>query len=118
MKPITRLSVFRQTLKRDILRYLRNTNGITTEKIYNDIHGYIRTKDIHEFAYREFYIALAYQNKAENMENPVEKHELWDKAIERYGKAIDYNPNFHPAYANAVLYTGIKGNILKLGKIV
>ena len=87
-------------LKKDILRYLRNTNGITTEKIYNDIHGYIRTKDIHEFAYREFYIALAYQNKAENMENPVEKHELWDKAIERYGKAIDYNPNFHPAYAN------------------
>ena len=53
------------------------------------------------FAYREFYIALAYQNKAENMENPVEKHELWDKAIERYGKAIDYNPNFHPAYAKS-----------------
>ena len=100
-------------LKKDIIKYLRNTNGITTEKIYNDIHGYIRTKDIHEFAYREFYIALAYQNKAENMENPVEKHELWDKAIERYGKAIDYNPNFHPAYANRSTLYWNKGEYIK-----
>ena len=100
-------------LKEDMLMYLRNTHGITTETIYNDIHGFIRTKDIHEFAYREFYIALAYQNKAENMENPVEKHELWDKAIERYGKAIDYNPNFHPAYANRSTLYWNKGEYIK-----
>ena len=87
-------------LKEDILRYLRNTHGITTETIYNDIHGYIRNKDIHESAYREMYIAFAYQGKAEKIEALVEKHELWDKAIEHYSKAIDYNPNFHPAYSN------------------
>ena len=34
-------------LKEDILRYLRNTHGITTETIYNDLHGYIRNKNIH-----------------------------------------------------------------------
>ena len=87
-------------LKKDIIRYLRNTNGITTEKIYNDIHGYIRNQEVHKSAYNEFYIAFAYQNKAENMENPKEKPELWDKAIEHYGKAIDDNPNMYPAYAN------------------
>ena len=100
-------------LKQHILRYIRNTNGITTEKIYNDIHGYIRTKDIHEFAYREFYIAFAYQNKAESMENPKEKHELWDKAIERYGKAIEYNTNFYPAYANRSTLYWNKGEYMK-----
>lgn len=100
-------------LKKDILRYLRNTNGITTEKIYNDIHGYIRTKDIHKFAYREFYIALAYQNKAENVEDPEQQHELRDKAIERYGKAIEYNANFYPAYANRSTLYWNKGEYMK-----
>ncbi len=100
-------------LKKDILRYLRNTNGITTEKIYNDIYGYIRTKDIHKSTYREFYIALAYQNKAENMENPEQKSELWDKAIERYGKAIEYNANFYPAYANRSTLYWNKGENIK-----
>ena len=87
-------------LKEGILRYLRNTHGITTETIYNDIHGYIRNTEIHKSAYREMYIAFAYQGKGEKIEDPEEKHKLWDKAIEHYGQAIDYNPNFHPAYAN------------------
>lgn len=89
------------SLKEGILKYLRNTHGITTETIYNDIHGYIRNKDNHKSAYREMYIAFAYQGKAEKVEDdPGEKHELWDKAIEHYSEAIDYNPNFHPAYSN------------------
>ena len=33
------------------------------------------------------------------MENPEEKHELWDKAIEHYSKAIDYNPHIYSVYA-------------------
>ena len=87
-------------LKEDILRYLQNTQEITTETIYNDIHGYIRNREIHESTYREFYLAFAYQDKAEKIENPKEKHALWDKAIEHYTNAISHNPNFHPAYAN------------------
>ena len=86
-------------LKEDILRYLRNTHGITTETIYNDIHGYIRNRDIHRAAYSEFYIAVAYESEAEKMEDPEEKHKLWDKAIEHYSKAIDYNPHISSVYA-------------------
>ena len=87
-------------LKEDILRYLQNTHGITTETIYNDIHGYIRNKGIHELAYGEMYIAFIYQGRAEEVKDEKEKHELWDKAIEHYGKAIGYNPNIYPAYTN------------------
>ena len=87
-------------LKKDILKYLGNTHGITTETIYNDIHGYIRNREIHRSAYSEFYIAFAYQKKAEQIENPEEKHELWDKAIEHYNRAVGYNPNFKLAYTN------------------
>lgn len=88
------------SLKEHILKYLRNTHGITTETIYNDIHGYIRNKVIHKFAYNEMYIAFAYQDRAEDIENPKEKYELWDKAIEHYSNAIDYNPNIYLAYIN------------------
>ena len=87
-------------LKEDILEYLRDTHGITTETIYNDIHGYIRNKGIHKSAYGEFYIAFIYQDKAEKTKDEKEKHRLWDKAIEHYGKAIGYNPNMYRAYTN------------------
>ena len=87
-------------LKEDILRYLRNTHGITTETIYNDIHGYIRNKDLHKSAYSEMYIAFAYQGKAEKIEDQGEKRKLWDKAIEHYSKAIGYNPNIYTTYVN------------------
>lgn len=87
-------------LKEDILEYLRDTHGITTETIYNDIHGYIRNKGIHKSAYGEFYIAFIYQDKAEKTKDEKEKHGLWDKAIEHYGKAIGYNPNMYRAYTN------------------
>ena len=100
-------------LKKDILRYLRNAHGITTETIYNDIHGYIRNKEIHQSAYREFYIAFAYQSRAEEIEDPEKKHEMWDKAIERYGKAIGYNSNFHLAYTKrGTLYNKKKENAM------
>ena len=97
-------------LKEPILKYLRNAHGITTETIYNDIHGYIRTKEIHKSAYGEFYIAFAYQGKAEDIEEDTdEKHALWDKAIKHYNEAIDYNPDFHPAYTNCSTLYGKKG---------
>ena len=87
-------------LKEDILRYLRNGHGITTETIYNDLHGYIRNKKIHQSAYGEFHIAFAYQNKAKKAEDPEEENKFRDKAIDHYTKAIRYNPNFHSAYEN------------------
>ena len=92
-------------LKEDILRYLKHTQHITTETIYNDIHGYIRNTNIHKSAYKEMYIAFAYEGRAEDMNDSEEKHKLWDKAIEHYSKAIGCNTNIYPAYANrSVLY--------------
>lgn len=87
-------------LKEDMLRYLRNGHGITTETIYNDLHGYIRNKKIHRSAYGEFHIAFAYENKAKKAEDPEEENKFRDKAIDHYTKAIRYNPNFDSAYSN------------------
>ena len=87
-------------IKKDMLRCLRNGHGITTETIYNDLHGYIRNKKIHRSAYGEFHIAFACENKAKKAEDPEEENKFRDKAIDHYTKAIRYNPNFDSAYSN------------------
>jgi len=83
-------------LKTPMLEYLRNGHGISTYTIYNDIHGYIRNRGIHDSAYSGFYIAENYNQRAD--ENPTEKLELWDKAIKHYSKAIELMPHYYHAY--------------------
>ena len=83
-------------LKASMLEYLRNGHGISTYTIYNDIHGYIRNRGIHNSTYSEFYIAESYNQRAD--ENPAEKLELWDKAIKHYSKAIKLMPDYYRAY--------------------
>ena len=46
-------------LKQPILNHLRKYHGISTETIYNDLHGFIKNKGIHQSAYTEYYTALA-----------------------------------------------------------
>ena len=46
-------------LKQPILDHLRKYHGISTETIYNDLHGFIKNQGIHQSAYTEFYTARA-----------------------------------------------------------
>ena len=45
-------------LKQPILDHLRKYHGISTETIYNDLHGFIKNQGIHQSAYTEFYTGL------------------------------------------------------------
>ena len=45
-------------LKQLILSHLRKYHGISTETIYNDLHGFIKNQGIHQSAYTEFYTGL------------------------------------------------------------
>ena len=48
-------------LKQPILGYLDKHHGISTETIYNDLHGFIRNQDIHQIACIEFYVGSIQQ---------------------------------------------------------
>lgn len=48
-------------LKQPILSYLDKHHGISTETIYNDLHGFIRNQDIHQIACIEFYVGSMQQ---------------------------------------------------------
>ena len=71
-------------VKKPLLDYLKKFHGISTQTIYNDIHGFIRWS-----AYAEFCEGLTYQNRQEH-----------ENAVKHYTQAIVRNPNFVEAYVN------------------
>ena len=78
-----------KNLKLAVLTFLRKSHGISTESIYNDLHGFIRYQEIHQMAYTEFYQGLEYFKKGNH-----------DKAICHYNKAIEFNPHDPHTYNN------------------
>ena len=87
------------TLKQPLLEHLQKYHGISTEKIYNDLHGFIKHQGIHQRAYIDFYIGLSHVFLGE-----------FDHAITAFTKAIELNPNFAAAYNNLGLVYGKKGD--------
>ena len=87
-------------LKQSLLKYLRDYHGISTEAIYNDLHGFIRSQDIHGDAYTHFYRGFACQNKEYKVTTPEAKQEEYEKSIEHFNKAIALKPDYAKAYNN------------------
>ena len=87
-------------IKHPLLQHLRKYHGISTETIYNDLHGYIIHQGIHEGAYTRFYRAFACQNRADKETNLKSKQEEYEKAIKHYSKSVELKPDFIAAYDN------------------
>ena len=97
-------------LKQDILGHLRNYHSISTEAIYNDLHGFIRNQDIHGEAYTNFYRGLACQKRADKATTLEVRKKEYEKAITHYTKAIEFKPDFASAYNNRGNAYGFKGD--------
>ncbi len=74
-------------LKQPMLNYLRKYHGISTETIYNDLHGFIKHQSIHQKAYIELYIGLSHLQQYN-----------YNLAIENFNLALEQNPDFPLAY--------------------
>ena len=76
-----------KSIKLSMSNYLRNSHDITTETIYNDIHGFIRYRNI-------------YQNASIEFRKGLVQHDNGDipGAIEHYTKALEINPHTFEAY--------------------
>lgn len=86
-----------ENLKIPMLEYLRKYHNISTKTIYNDLHGFIRTQNIHHRANEEFYSALICGKQHED-----------ERAIDHYTNALEMNPQMDSAYYNRGLaYAGI-----------
>ena len=91
--------VIPHALKGSILEYLHRGHGITAASIYNDIHGFIRYKRVHETAYAVFYDGVSHRYKRE-----------YQKAVECFSKAIELNPRQVSAYINRGIAYSAMGN--------
>ncbi len=87
-------------LKEHLLQHLRDYHGISTEVIYNDLHGFIRNQNIHGDAYTHFYRGLACYNRADKASKPEEKQQEYAESIKHYTEAIKLKPDLAEAYNN------------------
>ena len=87
-------------LKQGILQYLRKYHGISTEAIYNDLHGFIRHQDIHGGAYTEFYRGFASLKRGDEAKTRKKKKKWFKKAVKDFTQAIKLDPNQATTYVN------------------
>lgn len=92
--------IIRAALKQPMLAHLRKYHGVSTETIYNDIHGFIRTRDIHRSAYSEFYRGLTCQESVTEASPLEERQAAYAKAVAHYTEALTFKPDMAEAYNN------------------
>ena len=96
--------------KQSILQHLRKFHGISTETIYNDLHGFIRNQDIHGDVYTHFCRGIVYKNRGDEVTDIKEKQKEYKEAITHYTKAIELKSDFPEAYSNRGLAYNRKGD--------
>jgi len=87
-------------LKVPMLDYLQDGHGISTETIYNDLFGFIRSRAIHREASEHFSTAISH---IANGDYPA--------AIEECTRALDRNPQMAAAYHTRGIAHGHVGNV-------
>ncbi len=87
-------------LKVHMMDYLQKHHDIATKTIYNDLHGFIVNRRIHQSTYTEFYKGRTCQDRGDSAQNQEEKHNWYIKSIEHYSKTLELNPLDVIAYNN------------------
>ena len=87
-------------LKLPMLEYLRKSHGISTETIYNDFHGFMTNRSIHEGAYTHFHKGRASQKRGDAAQNWNEKLTWYERAVVHYTEALELKPDFPEGYNN------------------
>ena len=105
---IEEIICIRPSFKQPILTYLREKHCIYTQKIYNDLQGYIKHQEIHHDAYSEYrrgHRAGVYCRVGIKQFDGID---FADVAIKCLSEAIKLNPFFVEAYfERAHVYWGI-----------
>ena len=97
-------------LKRPLLKYLEKKFSISTEKIYHDIHGFIKSQDLRWSANTEYNLGVILQNRRDESDNPQERAQYNQKAIEHLTNAIRLNLDYTESYKNRGVAHDFKGD--------
>lgn len=97
-------------LKTPMLKHLRKVHGISTETIFNDLHGFIVNWDIHETAYAQFHKGQTSQKRAGIAKSLPEKQRWYEEAVVHYTKALELKADLPEAYNKRGLVYSDIGN--------
>lgn len=82
-------------LKQWILIYLRNFQDISIQSIYNDLHGFIRDKDLRyspEAMYPLAWAKLRLEQTVNNNPSPEQLQAAYQRVVEDFAKVLQYTP--------------------------
>ena len=96
-----------KALKVPVLKYLtRQSPPITTETLYNDLHGFISMQKRYRRAFVRFYVAVDYEKQGDAAETLRQREEAYEKADNYYKRAIQLMPNLVLAHINCGVVHG------------
>ena len=75
--------------------HLQKFQDISTQSIYNDLHGYIRHESFELFKAKQFYplfLRTSRRNVRRKTSSAEEQKDLLERAISKYTEAIQYSP--------------------------
>ena len=107
--------VIPKDLKRSLLNYIEKEFGISTEKIYGDLHGFIRGQASRLDTYKEVRKGINFQQDGDKADNSEEKNRGYQESVKHFTKAIQQSPETAEAYSGrglTYLSTGELDNAL------
>ena len=91
--------VIPKDLKRPLLNYIEKEFGISTEKVYRDLHGFIGSQASRLDTYKEVRKGVTAQQAGDEADNPKEENKNYQGAVKHFTNAIQQNPEDAEAYS-------------------
>ena len=91
--------VIPKDLKRSLLNYIEKEFGISTEKIYGDLHGFIGGQASRLDTYKEVRKGINFQQEGDKADNSKEKNRGYQEAVKHFTNAIQQEPETSEAYS-------------------
>ena len=101
--------VIPKDLKHPLLNYIEKEFGISTEKVYEDIHGFIGSQASRLGTYKEVRKGINAQQDGDKADNPKEKNKNYQGAVKHFTNAIQQNPEAAESYSGRGLAYLSKG---------
>ena len=101
--------VIPKDLKRPLLNYIEKEFGISTEKVYRDLHGFIGSQASRLDTYKETRKGITAQQAGDEADNSKEENKNYQGSVKHFTNAIQQNPEAAEAYSGRGLaYLSIK----------
>ena len=91
--------VIPKDLKRSLLNYIEKEFGVSAEKIYGDLHGFIGGQASRLDTYKEVRKGINFQQDGDKAGNSEEKNRGYQKSVKHFTNAIQHGPETSEAYS-------------------